>query len=70
MDDQDRTLVEVIIKMGQTLGIKVVAEGVEEEEQLDMLKQFGCDYVQGYLLGKPMPYDKFVELLKLGSKQL
>ncbi|MGB0205996.1 MAG: putative bifunctional diguanylate cyclase/phosphodiesterase [Neptuniibacter sp.] len=68
VDDQDRTLVEVIIKMGQTLGIKVVAEGVEEEEQLDMLKQFGCDYVQGYLLGKPMPYDKFVELLKLGSK--
>ncbi|MGI1669315.1 MAG: EAL domain-containing protein [Neptuniibacter sp.] len=68
VDDQDRTLVEVIIKMGQTLGIKVVAEGVEEEAQLALLKQFGCDYVQGYLLGKPMPYDQFVELLKLQSK--
>ncbi|MFY0676347.1 MAG: bifunctional diguanylate cyclase/phosphodiesterase [Neptuniibacter sp.] len=68
IDDQDRTLVEVIIKMGQTLGIKVVAEGVEEEAQLELLKQFGCDYVQGYLLGKPMPYDQFVELLKLQSK--
>jgi len=63
-DSQDRTLVEVIIKMGQTLGIQVIAEGVEEPEQLELLRQFGCDYVQGYLLGKPMPYDAFIQVLK------
>ncbi|MGH1462962.1 MAG: putative bifunctional diguanylate cyclase/phosphodiesterase [Neptuniibacter sp.] len=68
IDEQDRTLVEVIIKMGQTLGIKVIAEGVEEQAQLELLKEFGCDFVQGYLLGRPMPYDQFVELLKKESK--
>ncbi|WP_415885732.1 putative bifunctional diguanylate cyclase/phosphodiesterase [Neptuniibacter sp. QD37_6] len=62
-DEQDRTLVEVIIKMGQTLGIKVVAEGVENQQQLDMLREFGCDYVQGYFLGRPVPFDQFLEFL-------
>jgi len=62
-DEQDRTLVEVIIKMGQTLGIKVIAEGVENQEQLDMLASFGCDYVQGYFLGRPVPYDQFLTYL-------
>ncbi|WP_299183800.1 EAL domain-containing protein [uncultured Neptuniibacter sp.] len=63
-DEQDRTLVEVIIKMGQTLGIKVVAEGVEDQAQLDVLKAFGCDFVQGFYLGKPMPFDQFLEFLE------
>jgi diguanylate cyclase (GGDEF)-like protein len=55
IDDQDRTLVEVIIKMGKTLGIHVIAEGVENEEQAQALKAFGCEYVQGYWLAKAMP---------------
>lgn len=59
-DEQDRTLVEVIIKMGQTLGILVVAEGVETVDQLELMRQFGCDYIQGYTLGRPMPFDQFV----------
>ncbi|MCP4596668.1 EAL domain-containing protein [Neptuniibacter sp.] len=59
-DEQDRTLVEVIIKMGQTLGIKVVAEGVEDQAQLDLLSSYGCDFIQGYHLGKPMPFDQFL----------
>ena len=59
-DEQDRTLVEVIIKMGQTLGIKVVAEGVETEEQLALLNKYGCDYVQGFYLGRPMPFDQLL----------
>lgn len=61
-DEQDRTLVEVIIKMGQALGIKVVAEGVETAEQLKLLNQFGCDFIQGYYLSRPLPFDQFVAL--------
>lgn len=60
-DDQDRTLVEVIIKMGQALGIKVVAEGVETADQLALLNQFGCDFVQGYHISRPLPFDQFIE---------
>ena len=59
-DEQDRTLVEVIIKMGQTLGILVIAEGVETIDQLELMRKFGCDYIQGYTLGRPMPFDQFV----------
>lgn len=63
-DEQDRTLVEVIIKMGQALGIKVVSEGVETQEQLELLSEYGCDYIQGYLLSKPIPFDSFIEFLQ------
>ena len=59
-DEQDRTLVEVIIKMGQTLGIQVIAEGVETKEQLAMLEQRGCDFIQGFYLSKPLPLDDFI----------
>jgi diguanylate cyclase (GGDEF)-like protein len=52
---QDRMLVEVIIKMGQVLDIVVIAEGVEELGQLDLLQQFDCDYIQGYWLSRPQP---------------
>jgi diguanylate cyclase (GGDEF)-like protein len=59
-DEQDRTLVEVIIKMGQTLGIEVIAEGVETKEELALLASFHCDYAQGFYIGKPMSYDNFL----------
>ncbi|MDF2181833.1 EAL domain-containing protein [Neptuniibacter sp. CAU 1671] len=60
-DTQMRTLTEVMIKMGQTLGIQVVAEGVETMQQQALLATLGCDYIQGYLLGRPMPLDDFIE---------
>ncbi len=41
------------------MGQKIVAEGVEEEEQIELLRQFGVDCVQGYYYGKPMPEDEF-----------
>ncbi|MEG0423024.1 MAG: EAL domain-containing protein [Erysipelotrichaceae bacterium] len=52
-----------IIKMAQELSMKTVAEGVEEEEQVVMLKQLGCDYIQGYYYAKPMPIDEFEQLV-------
>ena len=43
-----------------SMGLKVVAEGVETEEQLDILKEKGCDFVQGYFFSKPLPAREFV----------
>jgi diguanylate cyclase (GGDEF)-like protein/PAS domain S-box-containing protein len=48
-------LVKAIVTMAHGLGIKVTAEGVETEQQLAVLRQLGCDQVQGFLLGRPMP---------------
>ncbi len=62
IDEQDKTLVEVIIKMGRALGILVIAEGVEEPGQLEVLQQFGCDYIQGYWLSKPQPLSHTVSI--------
>jgi|GEM_PF-1155202 diguanylate cyclase (GGDEF)-like protein/PAS domain S-box-containing protein len=58
------TLTRAIIALGHGLGMQVVAEGVEEEEQLGALKQLGCDYAQGYVISKPIPADELTELLK------
>jgi EAL domain-containing protein (putative c-di-GMP-specific phosphodiesterase class I) len=44
-----------IVGLGHELGLEVVAEGVEEQDQLHFLQDCGCDVVQGYLLGRPIP---------------
>jgi diguanylate cyclase (GGDEF)-like protein len=54
-NEDDCAIVEAIIAMAKRLKIRVVAEGVESLEQLQFLQRAGCDMVQGYLLGKPMP---------------
>ena len=60
VDDQnDRVLVETIVTMGCLLGMDVVAEGVEEEEQLTLLKKYGCHFYQGYLTSPAVPLEKF-----------
>lgn len=58
-DSSDRVLCEAIITMAHRLGMKVIAEGVETQEQLDLLKQAGCDYGQGYLFSRPLTADAF-----------
>ena len=63
VDNADRELVIAAIAMSHGLNLKVVAEGVETEEQLELLKQLGCDYAQGYLLGKPVPAPEISKLL-------
>ncbi len=52
--EQGRELVNAVIVMSHALGLEVVAEGVETQAQLTFLKSAGCDYLQGYLIGKPM----------------
>jgi len=51
----ERTLVRAILRLAGALGLEVVAEGVEREEQKKALLALGCDLAQGYLLGAPMP---------------
>jgi EAL domain-containing protein (putative c-di-GMP-specific phosphodiesterase class I) len=52
------------LEMARALGCRTVAEGVETEEQLALVMDLGADYVQGYLVGRPMPVDEFVERIR------
>ena len=63
-DDANRELSNASIAMAHSLKLKVVAEGIETEEQLALLKEMGCDLGQGYLFGKPMNKADFTEMLK------
>jgi EAL domain-containing protein (putative c-di-GMP-specific phosphodiesterase class I) len=62
--DQDRIMVEKSIEMGHELGMNVIAEGVETQEQLDFLRLKGCDGAQGYLFTRPLPPAELVSWLK------
>ena len=62
-DPSDAQLVETIILMAHNLGITVVAEGVEIQEQLEWLKGCGCEQVQGFFYSKPLPPDAFLDFL-------
>ena len=54
-DSTDRAMVRAIHSVGQTLGLETIAEFVETEEHIDLLRQIGVDYLQGYALGRPEP---------------
>ncbi len=58
-DHNDAAIVQTIITMGRTLGLDVIAEGVETEAQLERLDQFGCAAFQGYLFSRPLPVEAF-----------
>ncbi len=68
MPGQARTaaIVETVVRLGQALGLEVVAEGVETEAQRDAVARLGCDYIQGYLVARPLPADQATALLSDG----
>ena len=63
-DSSDSAIVRTIIAMARSLNLNYIAEGVETEEQKQLLLNMGCTHYQGYLYGKPMPIEQFEALLK------
>jgi diguanylate cyclase (GGDEF)-like protein/PAS domain S-box-containing protein len=67
-DPEDAALTRAIIAMAHGLGLKVIGEGVETEEQLAFLQAEGCNMIQGYLVSRPMDADAFTDRLKRGHQ--
>lgn len=61
--EENRKLVHAMINLAHNLSLEVVAEGVETAEQLALLRSFGCDQVQGYLISRPLPMTELLEFL-------
>lgn len=59
-DSDDAAIVSAIVALGQALGLRIVAEGVETDSQQDFLTRLGCDSLQGYLMGRPVPAEHFM----------
>ena len=67
--EENRKLVHAMINLAHNLKLEVVAEGVETPEQLALLRDFGCDQVQGYFISKPLPLAELVDYLTFGAGQ-
>ena len=67
-DDKDVHLVQLILEIAKTLKVPVVAEGVETESQMNLLKELGCALVQGYYFSHPMPPEDFGKTILGGEK--
>ncbi|WP_165103774.1 MULTISPECIES: bifunctional diguanylate cyclase/phosphodiesterase [unclassified Caballeronia] len=67
IDEAARTVVEGVIELAHKLGIAVVAEGVETEDQMSILAAANCDEIQGFLLGRPLPLDALMALVKVAA---
>jgi EAL domain-containing protein (putative c-di-GMP-specific phosphodiesterase class I) len=63
-NDRDRIMIKKTIEMGHDLGMKVLGEGVETQEQLDLLREEGCDRAQGYFFSRALPAKELVSWLK------
>jgi EAL domain-containing protein (putative c-di-GMP-specific phosphodiesterase class I) len=68
-DEKGQSIVAAIIRLAHSLNMEVVAEGVETEAQLALLKELKCDQTQGYLLGRPMGVSDFVALMQPQARQ-
>ncbi len=66
-DPRSRAITRSLVALAHDIGIRVVAEGIEKQEQLDLLLEWNCDYIQGFLFSKPMPREEFETLLNIGT---
>jgi EAL domain-containing protein (putative c-di-GMP-specific phosphodiesterase class I) len=67
-DENDMAIAASVINLSHTMGMKVIAEGVETREQFEKLKELGCDYIQGYLFSKPLSAEDFRSYLEAEKK--
>jgi len=67
-DPDDAIIVQTTIALGHNLHLDVIAEGVETEQQLQFLKDNGCDEIQGYYFSRPVPADELAELMRIKHK--
>jgi diguanylate cyclase (GGDEF)-like protein len=65
-----RSIVAMIVSLAHTLGLKVIAEGVEDDDQLRLLRELGCDQIQGYLVGRPMPAEQVDAVLRARAAKI
>ena len=63
LSESSKQYVAMIISIGHILHLKVISEGVEAADQVDILKTIGCDYIQGFVWGKPMPPEEAGKLV-------
>jgi EAL domain-containing protein (putative c-di-GMP-specific phosphodiesterase class I) len=63
-EKKDESIVKAAVNLAHTLGLKIVAEGVEDKKTLDLLANMGCDYAQGYYMAKPMPCSDLINWMQ------
>ncbi len=66
-DNKVLSVVKTIVYLAKELGMKTIAEGVENEKQIEMLKGIGCDYLQGFYFSKPIPKEKILTLDRINQ---
>jgi len=66
IDAENTAIVKSVLALGRAMGLRVVAEGVETQEQYALLRQLDCNYVQGYLIGKPLPLTAYTSVIGRG----
>ncbi len=64
-DANNRSIAKMIIALGENLDMDILAEGVESAEELQCLKELGCNQYQGFYFSRPLPFDQFMELIKV-----
>ena len=69
-DENDAVIVRSTIDLGHNLGLRVVAEGVEDETAMRTLGELNCDTAQGYYLGRPVPAAGLLEILTSSARRL
>ena len=63
-NERAKLIMDSVILMIQKMNLRIVAEGVEEKEQLDTLERIGVDYIQGYYFSKPLPQSEFIDFVR------
>jgi EAL domain-containing protein (putative c-di-GMP-specific phosphodiesterase class I) len=67
--ERSRAIIESVINMAHALKLRVVAEGVETNEQMSLLTRLGCNYIQGYLISRPLPAQEITTFLLQQDQQ-